>query len=145
MALVSVPEPLAHMGVTVMCGPFFSVMPFPPRGLHSLSHVRYTPHAAWSEGTDEKRYQEPFPTKKVPDTFFRRSHFSWMLRDAIRYLPILNECRYVDSLWEIKTVLPRSEQATTAGRFCSSAITVWRTCIACWGPKSITFSISWKR
>src|SRR5262249_1124228 len=50
MALVRVPEPLAHVGVTVMCGPFFSVMPFPPRGLHSLSHVRYTPHAAWQEG-----------------------------------------------------------------------------------------------
>lgn len=33
-----------------------------------------------------------------------------MVRDAARYLPILNECRYVDSLWEIKTVLPRSER-----------------------------------
>ncbi|MGH7222539.1 MAG: hypothetical protein ACRELF_04890, partial [Gemmataceae bacterium] len=47
--------------------------------------------------------------KTSPDPFFRRSHFIWMLRDATRYLPILNECRYVDSLWEIKTVLPRSE------------------------------------
>ena len=26
-----------------MCGPFFSAMPFPARGLHTLSHVRYTP------------------------------------------------------------------------------------------------------
>ena len=42
MALVRVPEPLAHMGITLMCGPFFSVMPFPrprtalvePRPLH---------------------------------------------------------------------------------------------------------------
>jgi hypothetical protein len=32
-----------------------------------------------------------------------------MVRDATRFLPILNECRYVDSLWEIKSVLPRSE------------------------------------
>ncbi|MGH7171592.1 MAG: hypothetical protein ACRELG_15050, partial [Gemmataceae bacterium] len=39
-----------------------------------------------------------------------RSHFAWMVRDAARFLPILNECRYVDSLWEIKSVLPRSER-----------------------------------
>ena len=32
-----------------------------------------------------------------------------MIRDAARYMPILAECRQVDSLWEVKTVLPRSE------------------------------------
>lgn len=99
MALVRVPEPLAQVGVTVMCGPFFSVMPFPPRGLHSLSHVRYTPHAAWRTG--EAILQD----EDAP----RRSHFAWMIRDAARYLPLLKECRYEDSLWEIKTVLPLSE------------------------------------
>jgi glycine/D-amino acid oxidase-like deaminating enzyme len=105
MALVRVPEPLAHMGVTVMCGPFFSAMPFPPRGLHSLSHVRYTPHHAWPEGTGDYR---PAYTGMAQRP--RRSHFTWMVRDAARFLPILNECRYEDSLWEIKAVLPRSEE-----------------------------------
>src|SRR6185437_4681277 len=104
MALVHVPEPLAHMGLTVMCGPFFSVMPFPARGLHSLSHVRYTPHAAWSEGTGIYR-----PAYAEMAAHPRRSHYTWMIRDAARFLPLLNECRYEDSLWEIKTVLPRSE------------------------------------
>ncbi len=32
-----------------------------------------------------------------------------MIRDAARYLPCLRKCRYRDSLWEIKTVLPRSD------------------------------------
>ena len=32
-----------------------------------------------------------------------------MVKDAQRYLPALAECRYIDSLWEVKTVLPRSE------------------------------------
>lgn len=32
-----------------------------------------------------------------------------MLKDAQRYLPALRDCRYVESLWEIKTVLPQSE------------------------------------
>jgi glycine/D-amino acid oxidase-like deaminating enzyme len=104
MALVRVPEPLAHMGITVMCGPFFSLMPFPARGLHSLSHVRYTPHTAWSEGTGVYR-----PAYDEMAAHPRRSHYTWMIRDAARFLPLLNECRYEDSLWEIKTVLPRSE------------------------------------
>lgn len=32
-----------------------------------------------------------------------------MKKDASRYIPILNECEYIRSLWEVKTVLPRSE------------------------------------
>jgi hypothetical protein len=32
-----------------------------------------------------------------------------MVRDAARYLPSLAACEYRDSLWEVKTVLPRSE------------------------------------
>ena len=39
----------------------------------------------------------------------RQSNFNWMIRDAARFVPLLNECRHEDSLWEIKTVLPRSE------------------------------------
>jgi glycine/D-amino acid oxidase-like deaminating enzyme len=35
---------LAPFGITVMDGPFFSVMPFGSTGLHSLSAVDYTPH-----------------------------------------------------------------------------------------------------
>ncbi len=49
MPLVEVPAELARRGVTVMCGPFFSLMPFPARGLHTLSHVRYTPHCEWND------------------------------------------------------------------------------------------------
>jgi hypothetical protein len=49
LALVEVPPMLRNLGITVMDGPFFSVMPFPARGLHTLSHVRYTPHYAWHD------------------------------------------------------------------------------------------------
>jgi hypothetical protein len=37
IVLVKVPEELRRLGITVMCGPFFSTMPFPPRSVHSLS------------------------------------------------------------------------------------------------------------
>jgi hypothetical protein len=33
-----------------------------------------------------------------------------MMRDAKRFLPAVEKCEYVDSLWEIKAVMPRSEQ-----------------------------------
>jgi glycine/D-amino acid oxidase-like deaminating enzyme len=105
MALVRMPEPLRGAGFTVMCGPFFSVMPFPPAGLHTLSHVRYTPHGAWSE----PRPAGPDP-HAVLDAAPRASHFERMCRDARRYLPALSECEYVRSLWEVKTVLPVNEQ-----------------------------------
>jgi glycine/D-amino acid oxidase-like deaminating enzyme len=104
MALVSLPEPLAHLGITMMCGPFFSVMPFPARGLHSLSHVRYTPHATWTEGA--VAYHSAYAEMAERPQF---SHFPWMVRDAARFVPLLRKCRHVDSLWEIKTILPRSE------------------------------------
>lgn len=44
MALIKMPEAFLDFSITVMCGPFFSIMPFPSKGLHTLSHVRYTPH-----------------------------------------------------------------------------------------------------
>lgn len=106
LALCTVPEPLRHIGITVMCGPFFSLMPFPPRGLHSFSHVRYTPHAAWHE-RDSLPYKTERPVQ-VND-FEVKSSFPKMQRDAARYLPLLTEMQQVDSLWELKTVLPQSE------------------------------------
>ncbi len=105
MPLVEVPPELAQRGVTVMCGPFFSLMPFPARGLHTLSHVRYTPHCEWSDGPGSPGLDPDVVLRERP----RRSHFPHMVRDAARYMPALAECRQVDSLWEVKTVLPRSE------------------------------------
>jgi len=53
MALIEMPEELTRSSFTVMDGPFFSIMPFPARGLHSLSHVRYTPHCYWQDDAEK--------------------------------------------------------------------------------------------
>ena len=104
MALIEMPDILRHFSVTVMDGPFFSVMPFPDRGCHSLSHVRYTPHNQWQEShAFNETHNRQFDNGQL------RSRAQHMLMDARRYLPMLDECRYIDSLWEIKTVLPQSE------------------------------------
>lgn len=104
IALVEVPERLRGLAITIMDGPFLSTMPFPPRGVHSLTHVRYTPHCAWKDnGTSHVD----------PDRLLRagrlRTSYIHMIKDAQRFLPCMEDCRYVDSMWEIKTVLPQSE------------------------------------
>jgi glycine/D-amino acid oxidase-like deaminating enzyme len=103
MALIEPPPELDGAAVTVMDGPFFSMMPYPSRGLFTLSHVRYTPHCSWVDtGADG-----------IVDgdaTLQRASRAIYMIRDAERYLPCLRRVRHVDSLFEVKTVMPRSEK-----------------------------------
>jgi len=105
MCLVEVPDQLKRLGITVMCGPFFSVMLFPPAGLHSFSHVRYTPHYEWRDG-DGIVYEDAHVRFISAQ---RNSAWRYMQKDAARYIPILSECTYKSSIWEVKTVLPRSE------------------------------------
>lgn len=104
IALIEPPAELLNRAVTVMCGPFFSTMPFPPASLHSLSHVRYTPHYDW-----EERPGEEAPKLLDREAPTRSSRCINMVRDAQRYLPCLSGARQVDSLWEVKTVLPQCE------------------------------------
>jgi hypothetical protein len=42
--LCNVNKKLKNTGITVMDGPFFSIMPFGKTGLHSLTSVTFTPH-----------------------------------------------------------------------------------------------------
>lgn len=102
MALLQLPEPLRGLGITVMDGPFFSLMPFPAQSLHTLSHVRYTPHCSWPDAHGINPYQQLAAYEQTPRA-------DRMLRDAARYLPLLREARYSSSLFEVKTVLQKNE------------------------------------
>jgi glycine/D-amino acid oxidase-like deaminating enzyme len=105
MALVQPPPELHGVGVTVMDGPFFSMMPYPSRpGLCTLSHVRYTPHCAWLDSQGAP----PLDGRELRDGYTTR--FPHMVRDATRFLPPMARVRYVESLFEIKAIMPRSEQ-----------------------------------
>jgi hypothetical protein len=104
LALIEPPDEIRHLGITVMCGPFFSTMPFPPRSLHTLSHVRYTPHCSWINSGGES--PDPYDTMKACSKQTKAFH---MLKDAQRYLPALSRARVVDSLFEVKTLLVRNE------------------------------------
>jgi glycine/D-amino acid oxidase-like deaminating enzyme len=108
LAIVEVPDELRGLGITVMDGAFFSLMPFPARGLHSLSHVRYTPHLSWSsdEGEPLGKNLDPY---EVLERYGRPSRFDMMRRDASRYMPIVGNVRQIDSHFEVKTVLVANE------------------------------------
>ncbi|WFU38849.1 FAD-dependent oxidoreductase [Bradyrhizobium sp. CB82] len=97
MVLLVPPMQLEGRGITVIDGPFFSVMPFPPAGLHSLSHVRYTPHEAIS-GPEGSKLR---PVK---------SNANAIVRDSARYMPCLSRARIERSIYEIKAVLIATER-----------------------------------
>ena len=104
MALVDVPDELKDKSFTIMCGPFFSIMPFPSRNLYTLSHVRYTPHYEWYDRPDH--YISPLDIYRKDR---KETAFPEMQHDSSRYLPLIRQCKYQDSLWEVKTMLPSSE------------------------------------
>lgn len=102
MALMQAPSELAGLGVTVMDGPFFSMMPFPARGLHTLSHVRYTPHLSWLDQAGVDPYQRL-------ESYHRETRVDRMVRDVARYMPAVQVAQYVESLFEVKTILVKNE------------------------------------
>lgn len=102
IALVKMPAELENIGVTVMDGPFFSFMPFPPKKLHTVTHVRYTPHCAWNDNLETNPYQ------KLKE-YNCATRVDRMIRDISRYIPRIEEAKYIESLYEVKTILLKNE------------------------------------
>ncbi len=103
MSLIELPEELKNFSITVMDGPFFSVMPFPSRKLNTFSHVRYTPHGSW---IDKEEYQNGYEILK---NYQKKSNFRYMINDAKRYIPLLEDAVYKESIFEVKTVQVKNE------------------------------------
>lgn len=104
ITLVEPPEELYGIGVTVMDGPFFSCMPFPAENLHSLTHVRYTPHDSWIDETDSRAFHARLAAAS------EQSRVQHMIHDGQRYLPCLARATPRNSLYDIKTVLTKNER-----------------------------------
>ena len=102
LALMQMPAELEKLGITVIDGPFFSIMPFPSKKLHTLSHVRYTPHMSWFD----QRGIDPYFKLANYDKLTRSDR---MIRDVQRYLPGIKSAIYKESLFEVKTVLAKNE------------------------------------
>lgn len=108
---------LKNVGITVMDGPFFSIMPFGKTGYHSLTSVTFTPHKtsykdlptfecqARSNGfcsTSQLGNCNDCPAK--PD-----SAWDYMSHLARKYMKDNYEFKYVKSLFSMKPILKASE------------------------------------
>lgn len=106
---------LSQLGITVMDGPFFSVMPFGMTGLHSLTSVTFTPHAT------SRSDQPSFPCQDGVDCWptslancndcIAKPETAWpyMSQLARKYLLEKYDFTYRKSLFSMKPILRASE------------------------------------
>lgn len=114
--LCEVSSNLKDVGITVMDGPFFSVMPFGKTGYHSLTSVTFTPHITSYDLLPtfpcQKENVECSPQQlgncnlcpNKPETAW-----NYMSALAKKYLRDDIEIKYVKSLYSVKPILMASE------------------------------------
>jgi hypothetical protein len=116
ICLCTVSAPIKTAGLTVMDGPFFSVMPFGLSGYHSLSSVHFTPHktsyAVLPEFTCQQRNPgcTPFSLENC-NTCAAKPKTAWdeMHQLSKKYLIDSIQMDYKESLFAIKPILKASE------------------------------------
>ncbi|MDE7201578.1 MAG: FAD-dependent oxidoreductase [Lachnospiraceae bacterium] len=108
---------LKKCGITVMDGPFFSIMPFGKTGMHSLTSVTFTPHTTSYEELPD------FPCQRASKENCSRQHlgncndciakpdsaFPYMEKLAKKYLRDDFDFTYKLSLFSMKPILMSSE------------------------------------
>ncbi len=117
IALCRVNELLVDKGITVMDGPFFSIMPYGNSGLHSLTTVTFTPHATCygllPEFTCQNRSEGYCSEMDLGNcnicSVKPQTEWFYMSNLAKKYLKDDYQFEYVRSLFAIKPILMTSE------------------------------------
>ena len=115
--LCKVNDKLKNTGITVMDGPFFSIMPFGKTGLHSLTSVTFTPHKTSYDVLPtfecqkiSKGYCNPNNLGNCNDCIAKpESAWPYMANLAKKYLKDDFKFEYVGSLFSMKPILMASE------------------------------------
>ena len=115
--LCNVWEKLKNVGITVMDGPFFSIMPFGKSGMHSLTSVTFTPHVTCKKAlpifecqTDSKRNCSPHQLENCNECQTRpESAWPYMSNLARKYIRKDFQFEFNHSLFSIKPILLASE------------------------------------
>lgn len=110
-------QQLQNIGITVMDGPFFSIMPFGKTGLHSLTSVTFTPHMASDQPLPEFSCQIRSNGHCSPEQLGNCSScparpvtaYPYMAHLAEKYLREEYHFSYCDSLFSMKPILLSSE------------------------------------
>lgn len=114
--LCDVEYKLKNIGITVMDGPFFSIMPFGLTGLHSLTSVTFTPHDVSREILPSFSCQNSV-NRCTPQMLNNcnecpnhpDSAWPYMSRLASKYLLEEYGYKYKSSLFSMKPILKSSE------------------------------------
>jgi hypothetical protein len=117
LILCDVDDYLKGIGITVMDGPFFSIMPFGKTGFHSLTSVTFTPHLSSYNAVPTFRCQENSngfcsisQLGNCNDCPARpESAWPYMSNLANKYLLDKYAFRYNKSLYSMKPILKASE------------------------------------
>lgn len=115
--LCNVNENLRNIGITVMDGPFFSIMPFGKTGLHSLTSVTFTPHITDYDIVPTFDCQKQSNGFCSPERLGNcndcpakpESAWPYMSHLARKYLRGEYGFEYVSSLFSMKPILKASE------------------------------------
>lgn len=115
--LSSVDSALKNIGLTVMDGPFFSIMPFGKTGFHSLTSVTFTPHITSYNSLPVFSCQEksdgfcnPSQLGNCNDCPAKpQSAWPYMSHLATKYMLNKYEFKYKQSLFSMKPILRASE------------------------------------
>lgn len=115
--LCEVEGPLANRGITVMDGPFFSIMPFGKTGLHSLTSVTFTPHNTSYDQTPVfgcQRQSEGYCSSSFLGNCNEcpakpESAWPYMSALASKYLKDEYRFSYKQSLFSMKPILKTTE------------------------------------
>lgn len=115
--LCEVSDNLKNVGITVMDGPFFSIMPFGKTGYHSLTSVTFTPHKTSYESVAEFPCQQNSQGLCCTGALYNcndcparpESAWPYMSQLARKYLKPEYEFRYLKSLFSMKPILKASE------------------------------------
>lgn len=110
-------EKLKNVGITVMDGPFFSIMPFGKTGIHSLTSVTFTPHVTSYESLPKfdcqirsngycsmEQLGNCNECQAKPE-----SSWGYMSNLARKYLLPEYKFKYLGSLYSMKPILQASE------------------------------------
>ena len=110
-------EKLKDIGITVMDGPFFSIMPFGKTGLHSLTAVTFTPHITSYDVRPSFSCQSGMEEMCSPENLGNcstcphkpESAWPYMSHLADKYMKPEYTYGYVESLYSMKPILKSSE------------------------------------
>lgn len=115
--LCDVDEKLKDTGLTVMDGPFFSIMPFGKTGVHSLTSVTFTPHVTSYEKVPHFECQaksngfcSPVQLGNCNDCVAKpETAWNYMSGLAHKYMRDDLKFEYKESLFSMKPILKASE------------------------------------